>query len=85
MDSMTGMHFQGTKLDYSKMIETFHINVWKCQNKYDTDGVTPIGIIDGYRNTTEGIDYIPGKTCADDDEITKHLEEFGYIQIMYAG
>ena len=64
MESMDEMFLQGTKMDYSKKIQTFHINIWKCENKYDVDGRTPIGIIDGQRNATEGINYKEGVTCA---------------------
>ena len=40
------MYLQGTKMDYNKKIQTFHVNIWKCENKTDAYG-TPIGIIDG--------------------------------------
>ena len=56
-------------MDYSKMIQSFHVNIWKCETKYDVDGVTQLGIIDGERNVTEGIDYKEGVRCASEQEI----------------
>ena len=69
-------------MDYSKKIQTLHLNIWKCENKYDDDG-NQIGIIDGELNATHGVDYHAGSECAPEREISNHLVDLGYVQLMY--